>query len=143
MMIRGSSQAAYKTYHKLVKCYKIMHSKKKHRLLVLRVISKVLVTVGVTVGGVTFNPIILGTISAIGMALVTYIVKSNLQKDIEKCKLAYTSYEKVLTEIRDYFRGVDYDETMFLSNITKLDDMITGNCPSVDNITGKYDKRYH
>lgn len=76
------------------------------------------VAVGVAVGGVTLNLIILVSISVVGLTLATYIDKSNLQKDIEKCKLAYISHKKVLTEIRDYLRGSLNNETRFLSNIT-------------------------
>lgn len=132
----------YKTHHKLAKCYKIKYNTKKYRLLFMRVISKVLVTVGAAVGGITLNPVVLGSISGLGMVIISYFDKSNLHKDIEKCKLAYTSYEKVLTELRNYLRGVHYDETKFLSNITLLDDMITDNCPSIDNVAGKYNRKY-
>ena len=132
----------YKTYHRLSKCYKILYTRKKNKLIVLRVLSKATVTIGVVVGGVTLNPIVLGTISGIGEVSISYIERSNLEKDIEKCKLAYTSYEKVLTELRNYLRGVHFDESEFLSRITQLDDMITDLCPPVDNVEKRYYSKY-
>ena len=132
----------YKTYQRLSKCYKILYVRKKNKLIALRVLSKATVTIGVFVGGVTLNPIVLGTISGIGVVSTSYIEKSNLEKDIEKCKLAYTSYENVLTELRNYLRGVHFDESEFLSRITQLDDMITDLCPPVDNVEKKYYCKY-
>lgn len=111
-------------------------------MIALRVLSKATVTIGVVVGGVTLNPIVLGTISGIGVVSISYIEKSHLEKDIEKCKLAYTSYEKVLTELRNYLRGVHFDEPEFLSKITQLDDMITDLCPPIDNVEKRYYSKY-
>lgn len=132
----------YRMYHKLAKCYRMMYVNKKRKLLFTGVFSKILVKVGALVGGITLCPIVLGTISGAGVVMITYVDKLNLQKVTGKCRWAYTSYEKVLTEIRDYLRGAYYDKTKFLSNITKLDDMITDNCPPVTT-TSKYEKKYN
>ena len=140
--IKEKFVSLYRTYHRLSKCYKILYARKKNKLIALRVLSKATVTIGLVVSGVTPNPIVLGTISGIGVVSISYIEKSNLEKDIEKCKLAYTSYEKVLTELRNYLRGVHFDESEFLSRITQLDDMITDLCPPIDNIASKYDSKY-
>ena len=131
----------YKTYHRLSKCYKILYTRKKSKLIALRVLSKATVTIGVVVGGVV-NPIVLGTISGTGVVSISYIEKSNMEKDIEKCKLAYTSYEKVLTELRNYLTGVHFDEPEFLSRITQLDVMITDLCPPIDNVEKRSYSKY-
>lgn len=129
----------YKTYHRLDECYRMMYSRKKQRLQVLRIGSKLLLTVGVATCGITLSPL-LGIVSTVGLLLTVYAEKANLQRDTEKCKLAYACYEKVLTEIRDYLRGVVYDEVRFLSGITKLDVLITDNCPPIDNMITRITK---
>ena len=66
-----------------------------------------LVVIGTIVGGVTWNPIILGTISGAGVLLSTFSEAKNYKRKIEMCKFAYTSYEKILTVLQSYLRGLE------------------------------------
>ena len=59
---------------------------------------------------------------------------------MEKCKFAYTSYKKVLTQIVSYLRGLPYDEETFLVKTKVLDDIATGTCPPTNGAMEKYDK---
>ena len=56
------------------------------------------------------------------------------------CKFAYTSYQKVLNEIRSYLRGEKYDIEKLTLELNWLDNQITDLCPIVDKFKAKYDK---
>ena len=45
------------------------------------------------------------------------------------CKFAYTSYEKVLTDLRSFMRGLEYNDKEFLDYVKILDDIIIDMCP--------------
>ena len=102
--------------------------------------STLLVVTGTVVGGVTLNPIVLGTISGSGLLLKTYSEIKNYKRKIEMSKFAYTSYEKVLTDLRSFMRGVKYDEKGFLDYVKVVDDIIIDMCPLTDKFEKKYNK---
>lgn len=60
-----------------------------------------LVVEGTITGGtcITLNPVILDVISGSGVLLKTFSENKNFKSKIEMCKFAYTSYEKILTDI--------------------------------------------
>ena len=95
-----------------------------------------MVATGTIVGGVTLNPIPLGVISGTGLLLKTYSETKNFKKKIEMSKFAYTSYEKVLTHLRSFMRGLEYNDKEFLDFIKILDDIIIDMCP----LTDKFEK---
>ena len=57
-------------------------------------------------------------------------------------KVAYTTYKKVLTQIRSYLRGLSYDEKAFLDEVRVMDDIVTDLCPTVSSMSSEYDKKY-
>lgn len=67
-------------------------------------------------GCVCLNPIITRSISRTGIVIQHYNIKK-----AEQCNFAFTSYGKILTQIRSYLRGLPHDETMFLSYV--IDDI--------------------
>ena len=55
-------------------------------------------------------------------------------------KFAYTSYAKVLTDLRSFMRGLNYDEKEYLDYVKVLDELIIDmGCP----LTDKFEKRYN
>ena len=101
--------------------------------------SVLLVVTGTVVGGVTLNPIVLGTISGTGILLKTFSEVKNYKRKIEMSKFAYTSYEKVLTHLRYFMRGLEFNDKEFLNFVKNLDDIIIDMCP----LTDKYEKKYN
>ena len=101
-----------------------------------------LTSIGVIVGGVTMNPIILGTVSSCGLLIQGYVNGSKLSDKVEKCKFAYTSYKKILTQITTYLRGLPYDEETFIVETKVLDDIVTDTCPPANGAMEKYNKTY-
>ena len=73
-------KALYRFYHKKFICYKLLFNIFKKKDIVCKISSTVLVVTGTIVGGVTLNPIALGTISGSGVILKTSEAKNYIKK---------------------------------------------------------------
>ena len=133
----------YKSYHKLQMCYKWKYKKLRRLKLSLELSSIGLTTTGAIIGGVTLNPIILGSLSGSGIMIQAYLTKSDLNKRVDRCKFAFTSYERVLVQLKSFLRGLPYDESNFLSDLKVIDDIIIDQCPSIEKYFDKYDKVFN
>ena len=70
--------------------------------------------------------------------------KKDFKKKIETTKLAYTTYEKVLVELRSALRGDEWNKQEFIDRIKIIDEMIIDQCPSsVDNFVVKYKNKFN
>ena len=101
--------------------------------------SVVLVITGTIVGSVTLNPAILASITGAGVLLKTYTEYKNFKRKIEMCKFANTTYDKVLTDIRSYMRGMEYDKEKLLDYLKVIDDIVIDMTP----LTDKYERKYN
>ena len=101
-----------------------------------------IIVTGTVTGSVTLNPIVLGTISGAGLLLKTFSETKNYKRKIEMCKFAYTSYEKILTDLRSFMRGTEFNNNEFLDYVKVLDDtcIIIDMCPLIDKFEKKYNK---
>ena len=133
----------YKSYHRLQMCYKWKYKKLRRLKLSLELSSIALTSVGAIIGGITLNPIILGSLTASGIMIQAYLTKSDLHKRVDMCKLAFTTYEKVLVQLKNFLRGLSYHETNFLTDLKVLDDIIIDQCPLVEKYIDKYNKVYN
>ena len=133
----------YKSYHRLQMCYKWKYKKLRRLKLSLELSSIALTSVGAIIGGITLNPIILGSLTASGIMIQAYLTKSDLHKRVDMCKLAFTTYEKVLVQLKNFLRGLPYHETNFLTDLKVLDDIIIDQCPLVEKYIDKYNKVYN
>ena len=133
----------YKSYHKLQMCYKWKYKKLRRLKLSLELSSIGLTTTGAIIGGVTLNPIILGSLTGSGIMIQAYLTKSDLNKRVDRCKFAFTSYEKVLVQLKSFLRGLPYDECNFLTDLKVLDDIIIDQCPSADKYYDKYNEVFN
>ena len=130
----------YKYYHKLKNCYQWKYQKLRKLKLTLELSSIALTSLGVIIGSITLCPIILGSISGSGILIQSYLTKSDLNKRADRCRFAYTSYDKILIQIKSYLRGLPYNESIFLSDIKVLDETISDLCPGIQKYIIKYDK---
>ena len=135
-------KALYKNYHRLFKCYHWKYKKLRRLKISLQLSSISLTVIGTITGSVTLNPVVGGTVVGAGVIIQGYLVKTNLLQRIGKCRLAYTSYEKIMVQLRSFMRGMPYDENVFLSDIKIIDDMIIDQCPSADEYSKKYNKKF-
>ena len=133
-------QALYKHYHKLFKCYQWKYKKLRRIKLTLEISSISLTVVGTITGAVTLNPIIIGCLAGSGVIIQGYLTKSDLIQRVDRCRFAYTSYEKILVQLRNFMRGASYDENIFFSDVKLVDEIVIDNCPSVDSLYEKYKK---
>ena len=133
----------YKSYHRLQMRYKWKYKKLRRLKLSLELSSIALTSVGAIIGGITLNPIILGSLTASGIMIQAYLTKSDLHKRVDLCKLAFTTYEKVLVQLKNFLRGLPYHETNFLTDLKVLDDIIIDQCPLVEKYIDKYNKVYN
>ena len=136
-------QALYRSYHRLQMCYKWKYKKLRRLKLSLELTSIGLTTIGAIVGSITLNPIILGSLTGCGIMIQAYLTKSDLNKRVDRCKFAFTSYEKVLIQLKGFLRGLLYDESNFLSDLKVIDDIIIDQCPSIEKYFDKYDKVFN
>ena len=132
--------ALYRSYHRLQMCYKWKYRKLRRLKLSLELSSIGLTTVGAILGGVTLNPIILGSLTGSGIMIQAYLTKSDLNRRVDRCRFAFTSYERVLVQLKSFLRGLPYDESNFLTDLKVLDDIIIDQCPSADKYYDKYNK---
>lgn len=63
--------------------------------------------IGTITGGITLNPIILGVVNGAGILVTNFGKMKNYKKEIEMTKIAFTTYEKVLIELRSALRGMN------------------------------------
>ena len=101
-----------------------------------------LVIIGTITGGLTMNPIILGVINGFGILLTNIGKMKNYKKKIEMLKIAFTTYEKVLVELRSAFRGDEFDKDQFFDKMKVIDEMIIDQTPLADKYAKLYDKLY-
>ena len=100
----------YKHYHKKYWCFK--KSYKRYKILdeTLTLTGTGLVIIGNITGGITLNPIILGIINGLGVLVGSISKIKNYKKKSEMSQIAFTTYEKVLTELCSAMRGDDFDK---------------------------------
>lgn len=53
------------------------------------------------------------------MVLKAYAETKNFKRKVEMSRSAFTSYAKVLTQVRLYLRGIEYDQSKFPTEINQ------------------------
>ena len=132
----------YRYYHKRYKCYQWKFSKLERTHLYLKMTSIGLTVAGTIVGSITLNPIITASIARPGIIIQGYLIKSDIANKADKCHFAYTSYQKLLTQLRGFLRGLSYDIKELLHDIKIIDDIVIDSCPTIDHFYKKYDKKF-
>ena len=104
--------------------------------------STALIVIGAVAGGLLANPAVLGSISGAGLALKTFSKTKDYKRKIEMSKFAYTTYQKVLLDLRTALRGGSFNKNDFLKELNILDDTITDFCPLVTRFEKQYAKQF-
>ena len=132
----------YKYYHFKFWVYQKAHKYFKKLNLLLNMTSTGLIVVGTVVGSLTASPAIIGSISGAGLALKTFSETKDYKKKIELSKFCYTTYSKVLVELRTSLRGGTFDKDDFLKEMTVLDEKIVDFAPLVTRFEKQYAKKF-
>ncbi|PFX21096.1 hypothetical protein AWC38_SpisGene14425 [Stylophora pistillata] len=137
-------KALYTHYHKKWWCSRKIFKSFKRKSLLCNLGSSFLIVAGGIAGGVTLNPIILGVISGSGLLLKTFTDVKRFDRKLDMSRFSYTTYEKILTELRSYLRGRSFDKVSFLNEVRLIDDTITDLCPMFHSsrLVKQYEKRF-
>ena len=132
----------YKYYHKKFWCFKktFKHFKIIDKSITISGI--LLVIIGTISGGITLNPIVLGVINGVGILLTNFGKMKNYKKKIKMLKIAFTSYEKVLVELRSALRGDEFDKEQFIDKMKAVEAMIIDQTPLADKYVKLCDKKW-
>ena len=95
----------YKYYHYKYWCHRQAFKHFKKLNLAINMSSTGLIVIGAVAGGFTANPAILGSISGAGLVLKTLSDMKNYKRKIEMSKFSYTTYQKILLDLRTVLRG--------------------------------------
>ena len=135
-------KALYRFYYIRFWCYKKAYKYFKKLNLAINLASVSLITTGSIAGSIKLNPIILGVISGSGLLLKTLSEIKNYKKKIEMSKFAYTTYQKVLVDLRSCLRGNEFNHTAFINGMKLIDELIIDLCPLADKFEKQYDKKF-
>ena len=121
-----------KHYFKKYWCFK--KSYKRFKLLdeTITISGICLVIIGTITGGITLNPIILGVVNEAGIVVANFGKMKNYKKKIEMRKIAFTTYEKVLVELRSSLRGDEFNKNDFIDKMKIMEEMIIDQTPLAD-----------
>ena len=58
-------------------------------------------------------------------------------------RIAFTTYEKVLNELRSALRGDEWDKEKFIDRMKLIDDMIIDQTPEPDRFVSRYNEKFN
>ena len=132
----------YKFYHYRYWCYQKAYTHYKKVNLASNIVSAGLVIIGSVAGGITANPIIIGTVTGTGVLLKTFCETKNYKHKIEMSEYAYTTFQKILADLKTSLRGEPFNKQDFLKEINILDDTIIDFCPLATKFEKQYGKKF-
>ena len=133
----------YSHYHKKYWCFKKCCKSYKFLDDVFTISGISLVAIGTIAGGITLNPAILGIINGAGIIVAGIGKKKNLKRKIEMSRIAFTTYEKVLVELRAALRGDEFNKQEFIDRMKLTDEMIIDQTPIADRFASRYNKKFN
>ena len=132
----------YKHYHKKFWCFKRCYKRYKNLDDSFTITGITLVAIGTIAGGITLNPIVLGVINGAGIIVAGIGKNKNYKKKIELSRIAYTTYEKTLVELRSALRGDEWNKQEFIDRMKLIDEMIIDQTPVSDRFAKKYKQKF-
>ena len=132
----------YKYYHYKYWCHRQAFKHFKKLNLAINISSTGLIVIGAVAGGLTANPAILGSISGAGLVLKTLSDTKNYKRKIEMSMFAYSTYQKILLDLRTALRGGPFVKNDFLKELNILDDTIVDFAPLVTRFEKQYAKKF-
>ena len=131
----------YKHYHKKCWCFKKSYKSYKFLDNVFTISGICLVAIGTISGGITQNPVVLGVVNGAGIIVAGIGKKNNYKRKIEMTRIAFTTYEKVLVELRSALRGDEWNKQDFVDRMKLVDEMIIDQTPIADRFVSRYEKK--
>ena len=100
-----------------------------------------MVAIGTISGGITLNPVVLGVVNGAGVVVAVIGKKNNYKRKIDMARIAFTTYEKVLVELRAALRGDEFNKQEFVDRMKLVDEMIIDQTPIADRFASRYSKK--
>ena len=132
----------YSHYHKKYWCFKKCYKSYKFLDNFFTISGICLVAIGTISGGITLNPVVLGVVNGAGVIIAGVGKKNNYKRKIEMSRIAFTTYEKVLVELRAALRGDDWSKKEFVDRMKLLDEMIIDQTPIADRFESRYKNKF-
>ena len=133
----------YSHYHKKYWCFKRSYRSYKFLDDVFTISGICLVSIGTIAGGITLNPVVLGVVNGAGVVVARIGKKKNYKRKIEMSRIAFTTYEKVLVELRSSLRGDEFNKQEFIDRMKLIDEMIIDQTPMADRFASRYSKKFN
>ena len=133
----------YSYYHKKYWCFKRCYKSYKFLDNFFTISGICLVAIGTISGGITLNPVVLGVVNGAGIIIAGVGKKNNFKRKIEMTRIAFTTYEKVLVELRAALRGDEWNKQEFVDRMKLIDEMIIDQTPEPDRFVIKYEKKFN
>ena len=130
----------YSHYHKW--CFKRSYKSYKFLDNFFTISGICLVAIGTISGGITLNPVVLGVVNGAGVIVAGVGKKNNYKRKIEMTKIAFTTYEKVLVELRAALRGDKWNKKEFVDRMKLIDEMVIDQTPIADRFITRYEKKF-
>ena len=137
------SNTFYSHYHKKYWCFKRSYKSYKFLDNFFTISGICLVAIGTISGGITLNPVVLGVVNGAGVIIAGVGKKNNYKRKIEMTRIAFTTYEKVLVELRAALRGDEWNKQEFVDRMKLLDEMIIDQTPIADRFDSRYNKKFN
>ena len=132
----------YSHYHKKYWCFKRSYKSYKFLDNFFTISGICLVAIGTISGAITLNPVVLGVVNGAGVIIAGVGKKNNYKRKIEMSRIAFTTYEKVLVELRAALRGDEWNKKEFVDRIKLIDEMIIDQTPIADRFEIKYKNKF-
>ena len=133
----------YSYYHKKYWCFKKAYKSYKFLDNIFTITSLSLVAIGTISGGITLNPVILGAVNGAGIIIGGVGKKNNYKRKIEMTRIAFTTYEKVLVELRAALRGDEWNKEEVIDRMKLIDELIIDQTPVADRFESKYKEKFN
>ena len=132
----------YSHYHQKYWCFKRSYKSYKFLDNFFTISGICLVAIGTISGGITLNPVVLGVVNGAGLIVTGIGKKNNYKRKIEMTRIAFTTYEKVLVELRSALRGDEWNKEEFVDRMKLIDEIIIDQTPIADRFDSRYKKRF-
>ena len=133
----------YAYYQKKHYGYEKLYRSFRRKTFVCNLSAGKLIISAAIAGGITLNPAVIATLTGVGLFLKAVASRKKYDKKTEQANLARIEYQKILDEIRFYFRGEAFDEKVFLDSLKMKDNFIIDHCMEIPpSISKKYDKKF-
>ena len=133
----------YAFYHRQWWCYRRRYFYFKCLHALFNALALLVTAAGMILGSVTQDSLWVTSLSALGVVLKGWSDFKKFSIKVDMCHFAMTTYAKTLTELRNYVRGLAFDEDGFLIKMQTLDDIITDFAPPLsDGDTATYRTRF-